>query len=416
MSPFEFTIREAGSEAERVEVSGLLGSEFDVRPGVGKVFQQTYVDVLAGWGPPASSRVAIVDDQIVGHALLVPRTFCFDGIEIPGGIVAMVVVSPRMRGMGVGSALVADAEALAISQGLMFLHIAGDRGFYGRMGYVEGYLSCRTHLRTESGSKDCPVLCSAGSEDIEALVQLSATGSPNGSVRVDADRWRWVIDTGYPSALVSRNERLLGTAADENFLLVDENGTVGVIRAGAGKGRLIIYEAWSVPGFGDHLLESAMHYAHERGFPEIALHLPPNSEVTRAAVVRGGDQECEVDPQLLGKVLDPPGMLERLLTVFSHRLSTTRMAGWKGQLDFRIDDLAIAMAFSGEGVGLPAGGVGRGRWEISLPGIALTRALLGTDRFVDRAEAQIGDDGELRLLLDTLFPQKAPYFWLADSL
>ena len=100
-----------------------------------------------------------------------------------------------------GSALVADAEALAISQGLMFVHIAGDdRGFYGRMGYVEGYLNCRTHLRTDSGSKDGPVLRSAGSEEIEALVQLSATGSPDGSVRVDADRWRWVIDTGYPSA------------------------------------------------------------------------------------------------------------------------------------------------------------------------------------------------------------------------
>jgi hypothetical protein len=98
MSPFEFTIREAESEAERVEVSRLLGSEFDARPGVGKVFQQIYVDVLAGWGPPANSRVAISEDQVVGHTLLVPRTFWFDGIEIPGGIVAMVVVSPRMRG------------------------------------------------------------------------------------------------------------------------------------------------------------------------------------------------------------------------------------------------------------------------------------------------------------------------------
>jgi GNAT superfamily N-acetyltransferase len=249
----------------------------------------------------------------------------------------------------------------------MFLHIAGDRRFYGRMGYVEGYLNCRTRLRTDSGSRDCAVLRSAGSEDIEALVQLSSTGSPNGSIRGDADRWRWVIDTGYPSALVSRNERLLGTTADEDFLLVDDNGTVGVIRAGGGKGRLIIYEAWSAEGFGDHLLGSAMRCARERGFPEISLHLPPSSEVTRAAVVRGGDQECEVDPQLLGKVLDPPGMLERMLPVFSRRLSTSQMAGWKGQLDFRIDDLAITMAFSGEGVGLPAGGAGRGRWEISLP-------------------------------------------------
>ena len=96
MSPFDYTIREAGSEAERVEVSRLFGSEFDVRLGVGKVFQQIYVDVLAGWGPPASPRVAILEDQVVGHTLLVPRTFCFDGIDIPGGIVAMVVVSPRM--------------------------------------------------------------------------------------------------------------------------------------------------------------------------------------------------------------------------------------------------------------------------------------------------------------------------------
>ena len=412
----DFTIRETDSEAERVEIKLLLGSAFDVRPSVGKVFGQLYDDVSGGWEPTSTSIVAVANDQVIGHTLFVPRAFGFDGVEIPGAIVAMVVVAPNWRGSGVGSALMTYTEVLAKRQGLFYLHLAGNRGFYGRMGFVDGYQNCRTSVIMESVRLDGSELHLAGPGDLDALVALSSVGAPPGSVLPGADRWRWVIDTGHPRALVSRIEYLIGILSEDDFLLLDGTQTGGVIRAAGAGEKLVVYEAWSGSGSGGRLLGSVVQFARGRGYRQISLHLPQSNEISLAAAELGGVRECCVDSQLLGKVLDPCGMLERMCPAFSRRLTNSEMSMWTGQIEFRIDDTAVAAAISRGRVTMRPAEERNAQWVISIPGIALTRALLGTDRFVDRAETQIGDDSELRLLLDTLFPLKTPHFWLADSI
>ena len=244
----------------------------------------------------------------------------------------------------------------------------------------------------------------------------SNTGFPSGSVLPSVDRWQWMIDTGHPGPLTSTNETLLGIKPDTDYRMIHSEGTVGALWAGGNGERLVVYEAWPANGEGDHLLESILQFAHESGYKRVAFHLPPDHSLAHAALKRGGKQECGVDPTLLGKVLDAAGMLEHVFSTVPRRESAAKIGEFTGHLELKVDGEPVSFVFNNGIPVISGAGGGPGSWTVSMPGIALTRALLGTDRFTDRARAQIGRDEELRIILDALFPQKTPYFWLADSL
>ncbi|MCZ6635452.1 MAG: GNAT family N-acetyltransferase, partial [bacterium] len=405
-------IRSAVSEQDRAVVQALLQDGFEVRPGVGTAFARLYEQVVMQDARVISngSRVALLGERIVGHTLLVPRFFYLDGVWVPGGIVAMVVVAQDVRAQGIGRALLQDVEALARKEGMMMLHLAGDIGYYRRLGYVEGYVQARGELEIQGSGLGA--LRPARKTDVQDLVRLAGHETPVGAVRPDAERWAWVLDTRYPADLLRVNDLLLGFCAGEDHCWVfEEAGEVqGYARACRGEGQWAIYEAGVLDDDRAEGMLEAM--GGELGDGPLTLFLPPDNRVMQAVVRAGGKVNVQSDPELLVKLLDIPGVLNLLQPVLNRRLTGVNTLNGvalymeQGGLVMDQDGVRLAKALEIESV----------EWKVSLPDMGWARAILGTDRLGDRVRDGGEVDRDVLELFDALFPEQTPYFWLADSL
>lgn len=79
------------------------------------------------------SLVAVLDEEIVGHAALSPVTVS-DGSSGWAGL-GPVSVLPRLQGRGIGSRLVREALGLLRQQGAAGCVVLGEPGYYGRFGF-----------------------------------------------------------------------------------------------------------------------------------------------------------------------------------------------------------------------------------------------------------------------------------------
>ena len=417
-----FHIRGVGGEAERQAVRALLTAGFEVRPGVGGVFARLYDRLLEADAPAGAprSRVALVAGRVAGHALLAPRSFCFDGAEVPGGIVAMVVVAPGHRGRGIGSALVQDVEAQARALGIRMLHLAGDLRFYWRLGYVDGYLRCRAEVGVVARSGREPELRRGMAADVDPMARLSAGETPVGAVAPSPGRWRWALETGHPAGLLAVNDVLLGFCAQEDScLLLEKAGRVdGLARVALGGESAALYEAAALDAEAAfRLFAGVREFVAQRGCRRLSLHLPETNRLMRTAVSQGATLRCEPDPTLLVKLLDIPALLARLRPVLMRRFQASGVRNWRGCVAVRTETGGFVLACRAGALDLAiadAAAMAKAEWQIFLPEIGLARALLGTDRLSER----IGQRADKRVLalLDALFPPGCPFFWLADSL
>ena len=391
-------IREAGSEADRRAVQDLLREGFEVRPGVGDAFAQLYCDV-----ENARSLVAVVDEVVVGHVLLALRTFMIGGVQIPGGILAMVVVAPHCRGQGIGGALIQEAERMAHNAGALLLQLAGDPRFYMRFGFVPAYVRARAVVdRVEAHSGKC-MLRSANVNDLADLVVLSNLDVSSGAVCATEDRWRWVLNTRYPKSLLMHNDRFFGFCAQGDDCLIESE--FGFVRGCWNGDILAIYEAASVDDVSaEDLFTKVGLWAHDLGCSQIAFHLPSNNDLMLAAIDHGASYKVWEENELQIKLIDIPGILSHCQDLFARR---AQAAAFDGVLKMRVGEQSFVLDFGATDDQSP-------RYEVYLPEIGLARALLGTDCLSDRLGMQ-----SARMpgsLLDALFSQKDPYFWLADTL
>ena len=334
----------------------------------------------------------------------------------------MAVVAPEHRGRGIGSALVRDAEALALKRGVCLLHLAGDLRFYCRFGYVEGYSRCRADVAISPEERGAsPPLRRATAADAAQLARLSRLEVPCGAAEPTAGRWRWVLRTGHPFGLLEKNEILLGFRAEEDFCLLLEEGEdpPGFVRAAGGGGTLALYEA-AAEGeeAAARLLRAASAFAGRSGYERLSLHLPPPNRLMQAAAARGASMQAALAPDLLAKVLNVPALMRCFSPLLSSRFGASELSRWQGCVAFRVGETRFLLACREGKLEVRTGG-GAGAveadWGITLPEIGLARALLGTDSLAERAGRQSGADAHLTALLDALFPARHPTFWLADS-
>ncbi|MDA0747303.1 MAG: GNAT family N-acetyltransferase [bacterium] len=411
-----FQIRGVETEEERREVRALIQSVFEVRPGLGAAFGQLYDELMEGDPQIRSvhSRVAFVEGRVAGHTLLAPRLFYLDGVEVPGAVLAMVVVAPEYRGQGLGRALVQNAEEVACSEGALMLHLAGTLEFYRRFGYVDAYTACQAEVvvtRKTNGQR----LRRAGAEDAEELARLSRKEVPVGAVVPSLERWRRVLETKHPFGWLQTNEVLLGFCAKEDFcLLLEEGGKIrGCLRAAGDRAQFVVYEAAVADAVSaNELLEAIRSFAGEAGYRRVAFRLPANNQLMQAIAATGTLLQRADDPELLVRVPRAQMMMQKVLPVLSARMVAS---GLSGCVAFRVESEEFVLdCTEGEVKLYPGLGEDRAVWCITLPGIALARAILGTDRLSQRMGAQA--DAPLLALLDALFPARHPFFWLADSL
>ena len=417
-----FHIRDVAGEAERQAVRALLTAGFEVRPGVGAAFARLYDRLLEADAPAGTpwSRVALVAGRVAGHALLAPRSFYMDGAQVPGGIVAMVVVAPDHRGRGIGSALVRDVEAQARAQGMRMLHLAGDLRFYWRLGYVDGYLKCRADADVAVRRGRPPDLRRAMAADVDRMTRLSAGETPVGAVAPAPARWRWTLKTGHPAGLLAVNDVLLGSCAQEDFcLLLAQAGQVaGLARVALSGERAALYEAAAQDlEAAFRLFAGVQGFLAQRGCRRLSLHLPETNRLMRTAISQGAAFRCEPDPTRLVKLLDAPALLAYLRPVLMRRFQASDVRHWRGCVAVRTETGGFVLACREGALDLTIAdgtAMAKTEWQIFLPEIGLARALLGTDRLSER----IGQRADKRVLalLDALFPPGCPFFWLADAL
>lgn len=391
-------IRQVESDADRTAVQVLLREAFEVRPGVGGAFAQLYLDVVTK--TPASSYVAVIDGQIVGHALLALRTFVIDEVHLPGGILAMVAIVSKYRGCGIGSALVRGVESRARKAGVLLLHVAGDPRFYMRFGFVPAYLQSHAAVDVvlDGGAS---VLRETIAKDVALLVALSALETPVGALLADSDRWNWVLSTQHPKSLVMYNDRFFGFFATDDACLIA--GDTGFVRVCWNHETLAIYEAGCVDGIAaDYVLHNVCHWAVGKGVRDVVCYLPPHNRLMQAAVRQGATHKVWEGNELQVKVLDVVGVMARCRNLFRQRVQNASLSG---SLKIRVGSESFVFNF---GASRSAG------CEIALSGIGFARAIMGTDCLSDR----LGENGHLdtRQMLDALFPDQGPFFWLADSL
>ena len=400
--PLDYHIQDAKTLAEKNAVRELLREAFEVRPGVGDAFAQLYDQVLM---TSARSRIAVLEGRVIGHAVLVLRSFALAGLAVKGGIVAMVVVDEAFRGQGIGRALIADLEALAREVGVILLQVAGDPRLYTKFGFIPAYVEARAEMvigETASGDR----LRMATGEDVALLSQWSLADLASGAVMPDEMRWQWVLETKHPKTMLQCNDLLLGCSAQEDACLILDG--VGFVRMCWTDNVLMVYEAGCISGSGDRLLQGCLAWGYRNGCRKLLAFLPPRNRFLVAMSQLGALVDVHEDHELHAKVLDVAHVLVQMTDVFAVRLQG---GNFNGRLGLSVGQVCVEITV-GDGIvvkHVPV--VGNVDWHLALSEGAFTRALLGIDLLRDPEEDAILDD-----LLARLFPQYGAFFWLSDSL
>lgn len=119
--------------AERPDDRGaVLGV---VERAFGQATEAELVTALDAAGDILYSRVAILEDSVVGHVLFSPVRI--EGVGAPAAAVGLapLAVEPGLQGRGVGSALVRDGLACCAAGRHTLVFLLGSPAYYGRFGF-----------------------------------------------------------------------------------------------------------------------------------------------------------------------------------------------------------------------------------------------------------------------------------------
>ena len=92
------------------------------------------VDALREHGKAVISRIAAIDEEVVGYILFSPVSTT-PSSEAKGLGLAPVVVRPDLRSQGIGSELIRDGLHLAQKLGFDYCVVLGGPGYYERIGF-----------------------------------------------------------------------------------------------------------------------------------------------------------------------------------------------------------------------------------------------------------------------------------------
>lgn len=116
-------------DVRRVELAAFAG------PEEADIVDRLRRESPGGW---ISIVACTADEQIVGHLLMSPCPVENEDGSLRGEVLAIgpVAVQPGAQGRGVGSALMAAAQGLAVARRVPALVLLGRPEFYGRFGFV----------------------------------------------------------------------------------------------------------------------------------------------------------------------------------------------------------------------------------------------------------------------------------------
>lgn len=333
--------------------------------------------------PRGGARAALAEDggAYHGHALLAHERRRLGDASLDVASVELVAATAAAR-----EPLLAGAVELAAEASLPFLVLRASPAAFAPFGLAPCSLRSRVALPPSSGDA---ALRLAGPQDLDDLAALADTVdavTPLGPARAAPD-WRWTL------------------AAPEGWL-VYEDGRGRVAGYGAVAGD-VVYEAAAADAGAARALIAGLAAAGA-----VALHLPLDHGVARAALLAGG--VAEVRPAQGGEehelwgVVDLAAALGAVAPAMLRRLGRSRYAGWEGAVRLR-GPAGSATARAGGGVVVVEAGPGPADVTVSELGLAAAAQLL----LGYRAAGDLRATGELRCadvdlgLLDILFGRDA---------
>jgi putative acetyltransferase len=124
-------LRDAHSE-DRAAIAHVHRSAF---PGDG---ESRLVEALNDDGDVVASRIAVVDDAIVGHVLFSRMTVEAGGRTFNAAALAPVAVLPSHQRQGAGAALIRDGLSQLEQLGPQICFVLGSTDYYPRFGFSTG--------------------------------------------------------------------------------------------------------------------------------------------------------------------------------------------------------------------------------------------------------------------------------------
>lgn len=390
----------------------LLTSGFEVAPGSGAAFARLYDDILDRdpAASPACSRVAVLDGDVIGHALYLPRQIQLAAGDCPGALVGLVVVDERHRGQGVGTVLIEDVHREAATHGIGLLLLAGDPGYYRRFGYHQAFTRWERVVDVADLPAGRNTLRPADASDADWLAALAEVAPP-GSVLPSADRWKWLLATGHPRGLIEALPAILGHAVETDACLVDPDGGA-VVRIAAGEGQATVYEA-ATGGTGvDELLAGVAGWCADAGARAVRFRLGKRNALFETAGAPGRVE----DPEWQFRVVDLDQVLAGVRPVLERRAE--ELGDWEREIRLRTPRASLVLGVRSGALDVRLVREAEEKPDsegLTLPEWGLGRLMLGCDDVLAAVE-KAGSPESLRSAMACLFPPHPPTFTLSDAI
>lgn len=96
-----------------------------------------YVRHTSGFMPDLS-LVALVEEEIIGHALFTPFAMTLGGKEVKGAVLGPIAVEPSLQKQGIGGQLLEEGHKLLKEKGFDLALLCGHPEYYPKFGYQKG--------------------------------------------------------------------------------------------------------------------------------------------------------------------------------------------------------------------------------------------------------------------------------------
>ena len=287
-----------------------------------------------------NARVAVLGERVVSHVQVVPFTIDYGQSRLTVGGIGDVCTDPEFRGQGHAAALMGDALEHMASIGCDISLLNGIANYYNRFGYanVWPYRHLDVNPRDTEGLAS-PLttrpLTPADAPAILALYNRAWQGRPGARVR-DLEYLTWALGRETQKvAAVDAAGRLRGYAVEWGL-----TGAVCEVDADdeAATAALLIASAAS----------ATAAYGSEDTQP-FRWFIPPDAPAARFA-----RQLCAVEliertrPNggWMGRIINLPRTIEKLLPELEARLRESPHAGWTGRLRLETDIGQVTLAAS----------------------------------------------------------------------
>ena len=359
-------------------------------------------------------RVALADDQIIGALRVIDVPLRIGEARLRAGGIGWVSTHAAFRGMGICSALMADAHAFMAINGYDLALLFGIPDLYQRYGYVSAIPERSIVVDVKSLPTDLIRRHSTRgflADDIPAMLAMHDAAEREASCSIVRHR-EWV------SAQAMSSE-------PKTPLFPDWPGTVALTDAADQ------FAGWLMPQVGEDeyhikdlgagdlsacesLLVAAASRASQAGYSRVRFHVPPFHLFARYLERFNSTHETRVFRQSEGMlaIIHVIQTLSAMIPEWRVRLASWQSGQRSWQLHLVVEGVPIAIVFEQGEIRI---GPSKSTSGLHIERTELLLLLTGCHRAEDTLSSRWSNlDIEQRRMVEILFPRREPFIWPID--